>query len=200
MSTTSKLVRVALLALPLLGAATPATANVGSVYSSTVCQWEEADHRRGFQTSVDINGNPVIYGSVFSSRYYPQHGMFHTAFVNGEEPTSLPVTCNIPRNLPLRADGMSDLEVRFRATGPFAGTRAVTCTAYSYRGDGTLAAAATRSMAVDGNNIDTTTPLDFGSAIGSSASKGYYILSCNVPTDVSLFSIYASENDGVSNN
>jgi hypothetical protein len=199
MSMSSKLVRLALLALPLLGAATPATANVRSVNNSAVCQWEEADDRNGFNLGYDLNGNPQILNPLFASRYHPQHGMNHTKF-GGLGTVSLPVTCNIPRNLPLRTDGMSDLEVRLRATGPFAGTRTVTCTAFSYRGDGTLAAAATRSVAVDGDNLDTTTPLDFGSAITASASKGFYLLTCNMPTDVSLFSIYSSENDGVSGN
>jgi hypothetical protein len=199
MSTSSQIVRLALLALPLLGAATPATANVRSVNNSAVCQWEEAEDRRGFNHTFDLYGNPQMLGPTFAARYHPQHGMNHTKF-GGVGTVSLPVTCNIPRNLPLRTDGMSDLEVRLRATGPFAGTRTVTCTAYSYRGDGTLAAAATRSLEVDGNNLDTTTPLDFGSAITASGSKGHYLLSCAMPTDVSLFSIYASENDGVSGN
>jgi hypothetical protein len=125
--------------------------------------------------------------------------MYHTARED-DGPTDHPVTCNIPRNLPLRTDGMSDLEVRFKWVGiPGTGTTPVTCTAYSYRGDGTLAAAATRTLAI---NLAPTSlqVMDFGSAIGDSASKGHYTLSCSVPTDVGLFSIYSSENDGVSSN
>jgi len=199
MSTSSKLIRLALLALPLFAAAAPAVANVRSVNSSTVCQWEDTEDRRGFHTVYNPDTGNHSIASIYWSRYSPTNGMYHTK-LEDDGPTSVPVTCNIPRNLPLRTDGMSDLEIRLRAAGPFTGTRTVTCTAYSYRGDGTLAAAATRSLAVNGNNIDTTSPLDFGSAIGTSASKGYYVLTCNMPTYVGLFSIYSSENDGVSGN
>jgi hypothetical protein len=188
----SKLVRLALMSAPLLGImASPALANVRSVNNASVCQWEEATARRAFKSDPE---------NSFFSRYTADKGMYHTARAD-DGTTDLPVTCNIPRNLPLRTDGMSDLEVRLRATVPAATVffRTVTCTAYSYRDDGTLAAAATRSLAVNMNETDTV-PMDFGSAIGASGNKGFYLLSCSLPTEVSLFSIYSSENDGVSSN
>jgi hypothetical protein len=191
MSIASKLVRLALLSVPLLaGISGPALANVRSVNTATVCQWQEAGPRRGFRSTPEV---------TFFSRYTAADGMYHTARAD-DGPTDHPVTCNIPRNLPLRTDGMSDLEVRFRWVGtPGTGTTNVTCTAYSYRSDGTVAAAATKTQAV--NLAQTSlTVMDFGSAIEDSASKGHYILSCSMPTDVGLFSIYSSENDGVSNN
>jgi hypothetical protein len=201
MSTPSKLIRLALLALPLLGTAVPAVANVRSANSSTVCQWETEVARRGFRVDRDANFNQTIR-TPFEARYSPLNGMYH---LNGEDDGSVdhPITCNIPRNLPLRTDGMSDLEVRFRAaaTNIDGGSYNVTCTAYSYRSDGTLAVAATRTVAVSvASTGGPTTSLDFGGAISASGSKGYYVLTCNMPRYVALHSIYSSENDGVANN
>jgi hypothetical protein len=193
----SKLVRLALFALPLLASTAPAVANVRSANSSTVCQWEEEETRRGFHIGTDEEGKPQIF-SRLTSRYSPQKGMYHTGGYD-DGPAFNAVTCNIPRNLPLRTDGMSDLEVRFSAVTARTGTFGVTCTAYSYRSDGTLAGAATRTTRVDMTGTGTV-PLDFGAAISASAPKGYYILTCDMPSDVALHSIYSSENDGVSNN
>ena len=188
MSITSKLICLTLLSAPVVGAlSAPVLANVRSANSATVCQWEDAAVRTGGD------------GHYLAS-YSAQKGMYHSDH-SDDGGHVYPVTCNIPRNLPLRTDGMSDLEVRFRSVdSQYGGTSTVVCTAYSYRSDGTLAAAATKSLVVDMNQTTTTVPLDFGSAIGVSGSKGFYVISCAMPTNVGLFSIYSSENDGIANN
>jgi hypothetical protein len=197
---TSKLVRLAaVVALPLLGVATlggAAQANVRTVNTGSVCQFSEPDARTGLNVLLDP-GQPETFKwrilSIFWSRYDSLYGIAHT-----EDGVSHPITCNIPRNLPLSTDGMSDVEIRFRSVGPYAGTKTVQCTVQSVRSDDTVMVAATKSVIVPGNV--STVVMDFGAAVNASSSKGFYTVSCNLPDEIGLISIYSSENDGIANN
>ena len=110
--------------------------------------------------------------------------------------------CSITRDLPLRTDGFSDIELRFRSYRNYT-PRTVMCQIAALRSDGTIVDSEFRSMVVPPFSEDPYVPLsvlDFGNSIGDTHSKGHVVARCFMPWDVALTSVYSSENDGVSNN
>lgn len=110
--------------------------------------------------------------------------------------------CSITRDLPLSTEGFSDIEVRLRGYRNLV-PRQVTCNVRSMRSDGTIIDGASRTVTVPPFNPEAATPLtvmDFGGDIGTTASKGYASVTCFLPYDVALTSVYSSEIDGVSGN
>jgi hypothetical protein len=117
--------------------------------------------------------------------------------------------CPLARSLPLSTAGLSDLEIVFRGTQEYnvATKQQVICTAFSLRNDGTIADATELQMSVaprytspSGAIIYPITTMDFGNALNVSSNKGNYALRCWLPSAMSIYSIYHSEEDGVSGN
>jgi hypothetical protein len=187
-----KLFRLTLaLALPmgLLALSSPARANARKVTNGSDCQFTRNIDRAGF--------NPGT-GDAFSTDY-TEKGM---SYANAQAATK-EVTCNVPRNLPLSTLGLSDLEIRFEQTLGLDHASTITCQAFSYRTDGTIAAQAERTAvlpASTGKSDIKRVSLDFGNAINASGSKGFYVVTCDLAPEVYLTSIYSSEEDGIAGN
>lgn len=214
MSSPNHFIRLALaLILPALGVAalsSPARANVRSVTNASGCQWMEDDVRRGFlydfsnQTDGPDSPGPLI-GQRFKTSYDAQLGISHQM----QGGFTLGVTCNVQRNLPLSTAGLSDLEIRFRSLSMYTTPKQISCYALSQRPDGTVASIVHRTVSLPGNFIDHTkspslqssyVTMDFANSVNASASKGLYSVSCQLPSDVGLMSVYSSEVDGIDGN
>jgi hypothetical protein len=206
MSSSSPITRLAFAlavpALALAASASAAHANVRSVSNSSACQFEDVDARRGF--SIQGGDATSTFNKTFYTSYDIQLGISHQHY-----DTNVLVQCNVPRNLPLSTAGLSDLELRFRSLVQFDVPRSITCYAISQRTDGTIAAMATRTISMAGNYTDPTknpskmstyATMDFGNSINLSVAKGLYAVSCYLPSDVGLLSVYSSEIDGIDGN
>jgi hypothetical protein len=201
MPTLTRLTHLALaLALPAMGLVVQpsvAQANVRHTTSSASCDFSREYIRRG-QTPA-LSTEPAYN---FMANVTADWGIYHSLEGTGSFwGTRQEVSCAIPRALPLSTEGLSDLEVRFRSTG-FAGTRTVHCDAYSWRSDGSQAAYAGMDLDIT-HNPNVWLPdrvMDFNGKIASSGPKGHYSISCMLPANVSLITIYSSEVDGIDGN
>jgi hypothetical protein len=185
------------LALPALALATPATANVRSSGTGNSCIF--FDHE--IFPPHGLPGSNPAHGNVFGV-YRSSGGIMVDAGTATDGTRRWPVSCPLTRSLPLSTDGLSDLEIRFYAETDFAGEpfRTVTCTASSLRSDGSFADTASKDVNVPPYPSGVMTVMDFGGALNVSSSKGHYTLTCHLPGDVVLHSVYHSEVDGVNGN
>jgi hypothetical protein len=182
------------LAVPAVGVAlaSSAQANVRTVMPGAACQVP--------------NSNPT--GDEPGTNYgYFQDGSIQIYTPSNPDFIGHNVPCPMTRNLPLSTAGLSDLEVRFRATPNHqSGLRWANCEAKSLRSDGTIIIMKEKSVDippsrnVNGIDVADMVTMDFNAAINASASKGSYMLYCYMPTSVALVSYYHSENDGIDGN
>lgn len=203
------------LTLPVLGSlalSSVAEANVRTTAQGSSCQFRDSDDRAGRHHD----------GTSFPSIYDAEYGIFFRRPANETTPQVKRVACTVRRSLPLATRGLSDLEIRF--AGMFHGgtPRSVSCIAYSLAPNSeNWLVRVKKTVTVSGmteleNPYNTPgvdpgssefhmfdvhyTTMDFGNVINASASKGTYAVECELPEDVSLVSIYSSEEDGVSGN
>jgi hypothetical protein len=187
-----KLSRLTLaLALPmgLLALSSTAHANARKVTNGSDCQ---------FKRNIDRAGFDPLNGHIFSTDYTEGGLSYQDAQVTTKE-----IACNVPRNLPLSTLGLSDLEIRFEQTLGLSHPSTITCQAFSYRTDGSLAAQAERTAVLPASTAKSDikrVSLDFGNAINASGSKGFYVVTCDLAPEVYLTSIYSSEEDGIAGN
>jgi hypothetical protein len=191
------------LVLPVAGTLgfTPAAdANVRTVTLGNTCQFVHSAVRAGL---VDAEPGPGKVGAFYG---FDDDGI-HLDSDHQNPNAQFGIICPVARHLPLSTDGLSDLEVRFRATGGSSWSntsppREVRCFATSYRKDGSILDSAEMTIGVPRPTYPNTPTvvMDFNDAINVSDSKGTYGITCLIPVGVSLHSIYHSEVDGVAGN
>jgi hypothetical protein len=108
-----------------------------------------------------------------------------TSGVSNVSGINVNVVCSIVRDDTTTTTGLSDLEMT--VTAP-AGGGNFDCTALSEDRNGSPLIAVHRTTSRAGTQV-----LDWGAAVSVSASKGYYIVNCDVPANGIIHSLFHNE-------
>jgi hypothetical protein len=110
--------------------------------------------------------------------------LYNTSGVTNASTVNVNVVCTLVRDNTTNTNGLADLEMV--VTAPGAGN--FDCTALAEDRNGSPVLAVHRM-----SNRAGTQVLDWGSSITVSASKGYYVINCDVPVNGVIRSIFHNE-------